>query len=128
MKATMNIQFKNLHGGLSSKLQDRIERKLAKLSALADTRASTANATFSLERAVGSHQNGDVWESTVVIDANGTRLYASGLDESPDKACEKVLREIRTELKKERGKRRSVARREGGFWKGLQQRFARAGE
>lgn len=122
----MQIQFKNSHGGLNTKLQDRIEKKLIKLSALADTQASPANATFSLERSVGSHQSGDVWEAAVTIDANGSRFYASELGDSPEKVCEKVVKEIRIELKKDRSKRRALSRREGGFWKGVQQRFSRS--
>lgn len=122
----MHIQFKNSHGGLSPKLQERIEKKLAKLSVLADTKTSSANATFSLERSVGSHQSGDVWEAVITVDANGTPFHASSLDDSPEKASEKVLKEMRTELKKERSKRRALTRREEGFWKGLQQRFSRS--
>jgi ribosome-associated translation inhibitor RaiA len=121
----MNIQFKNSHGGLSSRLQERIERKLAKLSVFADTKEHSANATFNLERTVGSHQTGDVWEGTITIDANGSLLHASSLAETPERASEQVLKEIRVELKKEREKRRALARRGGGFWKGLQQRFSR---
>lgn len=121
----MQIQFKNSHGGLSSKLEDRIEKKLAKLSALADTQANEANATFVLERSVGSHQSGEVWEAAVTVDANGTCFHASELGDSPEKVSEKVVKEIRIELKKDRSKRRALTRREGGFWKGLQQRFSR---
>ncbi|MEA2701476.1 MAG: hypothetical protein QOE22_185 [Candidatus Parcubacteria bacterium] len=124
----MQIQFKNTHGGLSPKLQERVERKLVKLSKLADTRESPANAVFSMEKSVGSHQTGDMWGATITIDANGTRFHASELSNSPEKSSERVLKEIVTELKKTRGKRRALARREGGFWKGLQQRFGRGGE
>lgn len=121
----MQIQFKNSHGALSPKLQHRIEDKLEKLASFADTKLSPANAVFSLERSVGSHQTGDVWEAAVTIDANGERMHVSELAGTPDKASEKVLKEIRAELKKARSKRRALARREGGFWKGLQQRFSR---
>ena len=121
----MHIQFKNSHEGLSLDLQDRIEKKLTKLSALADTDESQANAVFSLERSVGSHQTGDVWDASVTVDANGTRFHTSELAENPVKASEKVLKEMRAELKKARGKQRALARREEGFWKRFQQRFSR---
>lgn len=121
----MNTQFKNTHRGLSPALQERVERKLEKLSKLADTKEGSANAVFTLGRSVGSHQTGEIWEATLTIDSNGTRFYTSELAETPVKVSEKVLKEIRTELKKARGKRRALARREGGFWKGLQQRFSR---
>jgi len=122
----MNIQFKNSHGGLSPALQERVEEKLTKLSKLTDTSEHAANAIFSLERSVGSHQTGDVWEAALTIDSNGTRFHASELAEIPEKAAEKVLKEILIELKKAKGKRKALAKREGGFWKRMQEKFARS--
>ncbi|HEY0010319.1 MAG TPA: HPF/RaiA family ribosome-associated protein [Candidatus Paceibacterota bacterium] len=123
----MNTQFKNTHGGLSSALQERIERKLAKLSKLTDTKDNTANAFFELERSVGSHQSGEVWQATVNIDANGTRFHTSELAETPEKASDRALKEIDIELKKAKGKRQALVRRGGGIWKAFQQRFSRTG-
>jgi ribosome-associated translation inhibitor RaiA len=107
----MNIQFKNSHGGLSPKLQERIERKLAKLARLTDTPDNSANAFFELERTIGSHQSGEVWQATINIDANGERFHTSELAETPAKASDIALREIDTELKKVRGKKRALVRR-----------------
>jgi ribosome-associated translation inhibitor RaiA len=119
----MNVQFKNTHGGLSGKVQARIEQKLTKLSRMTDTSEQSANAFFELERAIGSHQTGQVWQATVNIDAQGHRFHATELADSPQKAANAVLREVTTEVKKALGKRRAMARREGGIWKALQQRF-----
>ena len=120
----MQIQFKSSHGELSQKLRDNVERKLTKLSELADTKESEAVATFVLERSVGAQNNGEVWGASLTIEANGEHFYASELSETPEKSAEKVLKEVRIELKKARAKRRAVTRREGGFWKGLPQRLS----
>ena len=117
----MNIQFKNSHGGLYPALQERIERKLAKLARLTDTPTHIALASFELERSIGSHQTGDVWQATLNIDANGTRFHSTELADSPERASLKVLREIRTELKRARGKRQALVKRGGGLWKTLHQ-------
>lgn len=122
----MNIQFKNTDGGITPALEERIERKLAKLSRLTDTKEESANAVFSLERSVGSHQTGNVWEASLTIDSHGNRFYASELSDLPEKASEKVLKEIRIELKKAKGKRLALTKREGSFWKRMQERFVRA--
>lgn len=122
----MNIQFKNSRGELSPRLQEKVERKLAKLARHTDTPENKAHAFFELERAVGSQQTGNVWQATLNIDANGTPYYAAELADSPEKAADRVLKEIRIELKKARGKRRALTRREGGFWKTFQQRLTRA--
>lgn len=120
----MHIQFKNTDGGLSTKLQERVEKKLSKLGRLTDTRDESANAVFSLERSVGSHQSGNVWEASITIDSHGHRFYTSELSDLPEKAAEKVLKEIRTELKKAKGKQQALTRREGSFWKRMQERFS----
>jgi ribosome-associated translation inhibitor RaiA len=121
----MNIQFKNLHGGLTPALEERIERKLAKLAKFTDTDEHSANAFFELERAVGSHQSGDVWQVTLDIDVNGARFHAEELADTPRKAAEKVIKEVLAELKKARGKRRALLKREGGLWKSFRERFTR---
>jgi ribosome-associated translation inhibitor RaiA len=115
----MNIQFKNSHGGLSPKLQERIERKLGKLARLTDSSESSANAFFELERPVGSHQSGEVWQATINIDAHGERFHASELAETPAKASDIALREIDTELKKVRGKKRALVRRGQAMFKSM---------
>ncbi|HEY4489261.1 MAG TPA: HPF/RaiA family ribosome-associated protein [Candidatus Paceibacterota bacterium] len=122
----MNIQFKNSDGSLSPALQEHVEGKLVKLAKLTDTTEHSANAVFSLERSVGSHQSGDVWEAAITIDVLGDRFYTSELAEFPEKAAEKVLKEIRIELKKAKGKRQALTKREGGFWKRMQQRFTKS--
>jgi ribosome-associated translation inhibitor RaiA len=113
----MNIQFKNTHGGLSAQLQERIERKLAKLSTFTDTSEQSANTSFELERTIGSHQSGEVWQATINIDSNGERFYTSELAETPAKASDIALREITTELKKMRGKKRALVKRGAGIFK-----------
>jgi ribosome-associated translation inhibitor RaiA len=115
----MNIQFKNSHGGLSPALQERIERKLAKYARLTDTKEHSANAYFELEKAVGSHQTGDVWQATLNIHANGNRFHVEELAETPEKVAGKVLREIFRELKRERGKRQALVKRGGSLFKNI---------
>lgn len=119
----MQIQFKNTDGALVPELQELVEQKLLKLSMLADAPGSPANAVFSLERSVGAQHTGDVWEASITIDSNGTRFYTSELADAPRKASEKVVKEIRTELKKARGKQQALLKREGSFWKRFQERF-----
>ncbi|HEX8591565.1 MAG TPA: HPF/RaiA family ribosome-associated protein [Candidatus Paceibacterota bacterium] len=119
----MNIQFKNSSGGLSGRLQERIERKLTKLSRITDSETNSANAFFELERAIGSHQSGEVWQVVINIDADGSRFHTSELAETPQKAADKALKEIQTEIRKARGKERTLVKRGGGILKSLRQRF-----
>jgi len=123
----MNIQFKNSDGILKGRLQQRIEEKLAKLSVLTDTPTQSANAFFELERAVGSHQSGDVWQAIINIDSDGERFHTSELAETPEKAADIAIREITIEVKKVRGKKRTLLRRGGNLIKSMQQRITRTG-
>lgn len=120
----MNIQFKNSDGRIAGRLQERIERRLAKLSRLTDSEKNAANTFFEIERAVGSHQTGEVWQATINIDADGTRFHASELAETPEKAANKAMKEIETEVRRARGKERALLKRGGGFFKSLTRRFA----
>lgn len=123
----MNVQFRNEDGIISPAIQERIERKLAKLSVLTDTEQDSAVATFDLEKAVGSHQNGNIWKASITIVSGGTQFYTDELADSPEKAADSALREIRRQIRKTHGKQRALVRRGGSLFKSITQRFSRSG-
>lgn len=119
----MNVQFKNHDGGITGRLQERLERKLAKLSQLTDTKEAQAVCYVEVERSIGSHHTGDVWQAIITITSEGTRYRAEELADTADKAADKAFKEIRSEIQRERGKKRALMKREGGFWKSFRERL-----
>lgn len=120
----MNVQFRNEDGSITGALQERIERKLAKLSLLTDTDDESAVATFDLEREVGAQQSGTIWKARITITANGTQYHAAERDDTPELAANRALKEIRTEVRRTLGKRRALIRKGGGLFKRLTRRSA----
>ena len=124
--STMNLQYKNSHEALTPALRRKIEQKLTKLAPTADDPQSDSHAFFELNQEVGSHQTGDIWRASINLDSEGTRFFASQLADTPEKAADLAIREITTELRRARGKKRALVKRGGGIFKSLQQRFRSA--
>jgi ribosome-associated translation inhibitor RaiA len=120
----MNIQFRNVDGLISQALQERVERKLAKLTFATDSDKSAATAAFDLEKAVGSSKSGQLWQASVTIDSAGNRFYASKLADSPEKAADQALREIRTEVRRAKSRQRTLVRKGNSVFKRLARRFS----
>lgn len=107
----MNIQFRQGSEELSSKLIDRAQIKLAKLSRLIVEDNSEALVHVDVEKESGSRNSDSMWRSTINMDLAGSSFTAAGSGNTPDKATELAIKELKREVRKAKGKRKSVARR-----------------
>lgn len=124
----MLIQFKNTHDELPQPLRDRIEQKLSKLTRHTGKDNEGARAYFEIGREVGSKQTGDIWRASLNVEVGGSLFNASELADSPTKASDRTLAEIRKEMRRARGKERALVRKGNNLWKNLTQRFSRTEE
>jgi ribosome-associated translation inhibitor RaiA len=115
----MNVQFRNEDGLIAGELQERIERKLAKLSLLTDSAEESAVATFDLEKEIGAQHTGTIWRASIVLTVNGAQYYAAELAETPDLAANQALKEVRKEIRRAQGKKRALVRKGGSIIKDL---------
>lgn len=121
----MLIQFQNTHEELPQQLRDRIEQKLGKLTRYTGKDDNGARVFFEVQREVGAQQTGDVWRASVNVDVGGALFHASELADSPTTAADAALKELRTEMRRAKGKERTLVRKGAGMWKSLHQRFVR---
>ena len=119
----MLLQFKNSRDEISEELEERIERQLTRLSRYTGKNDAAAQAFFEIEREVGSKQTGDVWRASVNVDAEGNRYHASELADSPTKASDLVLKELRREMRRAKSKERTLVRKGNAMWKSFSRRI-----
>lgn len=107
----MNITFRQGSGQLSKKMVDKAQAKLAKLSQLIAERNYEAYVYVDVERESGANNSDSLWRASINLDLAGDRYNAVCTAETPDKATELAIKELRREVQKAKGKRLSIARR-----------------
>ena len=115
----MEIHFKHLDVEVPKAVQDRVDRKLTKLEELLGHAARNAHAYIEISRASGAHQNGQIWQAILNLDADGKRYNAHANGDSPHKASDKALYELRQEVRKARTKIHSQVKRSRPSWRSM---------
>jgi ribosome-associated translation inhibitor RaiA len=120
----MEISFRNMHHAISQKLIERTEKRIQRLGHLIDEGKFEALAFVEINKATGAHRTGNVWRASINLDARGDRFHAEAINDTPEKAADRMVRELQSELRTHRMRERSIKRKEGGLWKSLQQQFS----
>lgn len=107
----MNITFRQGSEELSSKLIERAEAKLTKLSRLISEDEGEALIHVDMERESGSRNSESMWRVSINLDRAGKHMNAARTGETPEKAMELAIKELKLEVRKAKGKRMSIARR-----------------
>src|SRR5581483_7663749 len=113
----MQVYFKLIHPDVQKQLLGRAQKKLLRLRRLIDEGQYEAQAYVEIVRATGSQHSQTAWEARINLDARGQRFHAKALDETPEKALERAVRELRSELRTHHARERSLRRKADGFWK-----------
>lgn len=107
----MNIKFRQGSTELSKKLVERAQVKLAKLSRFISERNYEAQVYVDVERESGSANSDSLWRASINLDLPGDHFNALSTADTPDKATEIAIKELKREIRKAKGKRMSIARR-----------------
>lgn len=119
----MNIQFRQGSEILSQKLIDRAERDIRKLDRYLAERNFQAFVRVDVERESSANNSESRWRASINLDAAGTRLNASAVGNTQDKAVSRTIKELKYEMQKSSTKPVALKRRSAGFFKQLQQQF-----
>jgi ribosome-associated translation inhibitor RaiA len=118
----MEIYFKLIHQDVPKELIDRAEKKIERLGKLIYEGKSEAKAYVEITKATGSQHSDAAWQAIINVDANGDRFHAEAVQDTPQKAADRAISEMTSELRKHQARRRSLNRKANGFWKSLTQR------
>ncbi len=118
----MEIRIKASDYEMTPETAAYLDEKIATLERLVHD--SAARCEVEIGRAVGHSQQGDVWKAEIVITNFGERLYAVAQEESVNAAIDIAKDEMLQQLRKDKGKHTSIARRLGARLK----RWARRGD
>jgi len=114
----MNISIKSLHSELGQDARDLIEEKLRALEKRLGQSADTALLECEIEESLAAVRAGASYRAEGNLSVDGKVYRAEALNETLEGAVDKVRDELARELKKARGKERSILKRGGRMVKG----------
>lgn len=118
----MNIKFRQGSEELPERLIDRAQTKLSKLSRLIAEKDDEAQIYVDVERESGSRSSDSLWRTSINLDKAGERFNAVGTGETPEKATEIAIKELKREVRRAKGKQISIAKRGRELLKRMRQR------
>lgn len=107
----MNIQFRQGSEELSSKLIERAQTKLTRLSKFIIEDTFEALVHVDVEKESGSRNSDSLWRASINLDLAGKHFNAVCTGETPDKATELAIKELKREVRKAKGRSMSIAKR-----------------
>jgi len=107
----MNITFRQGSTELSSKLVERAQIKLSKLSRFITESNDEAFVHVDVEKESGSQNSDSLWRASINLEQAGNRFNATGTGDTPDKATELAIKDLKREVRKAKGKRMSIVHR-----------------
>lgn len=119
----MNIKFRQGSEELPQKLIDRAQIKIAKLSRFITEGNYEAHAYVDIERESGSQKSDALWRTTVTMDMAGDRKLATETGNTPEKATDLAIKELKRELRRANKKRTDMIRKGALVLKRLRRGF-----
>jgi ribosome-associated translation inhibitor RaiA len=117
----MEIYFKLIHQDVPKGLLTRTEKKIARLDKLTGEGKFEAQAYVEITKATGAHHSEAAWRASINVDAAGDRFHAEASEATPERAADRAVRELESELRTHHARERSIRRKANGFWKSLMQ-------
>lgn len=118
----MNITFRQVSKELSDTLVARAEAKLSSLSRLLHEGNDEPFVYVDIERESGATNSESLWRASINLDSSGELFNAVSTGETPNKAVEVAIKELKREVRKAKGRQKSLARRGHELLKRLRQR------
>jgi len=103
---------------------DYLDQRIAAVEKLLSDDAATARCEVEVGRAAGHSQQGDVWRAEFIVIREGERSVAVATGESVNAAIDLAKDEILQQLRKNKGRNQTLAKRLGGRFK----KWTRLGE
>lgn len=120
----MNIHFKQGEAEpLSDTLVSRTQTKLMKLGKFIREGTFEPQAYIDISRESGSNSSDAMWRTSINVDIPSGRINAQETGDTPEKATDLALRDLKRELRRVNEKERSYARREASLWKTFKKSF-----
>lgn len=107
----MNIKFRQGSEELSDRLIERAQAKIAKLSKFIDERNYEALVYVDITRESGATNSESLWRASINFDLAGDRYNAVGTGNTPEKATDLAIKDLKREVRKAKGKHMSIVRR-----------------
>lgn len=120
----MDIHFKSPSEPISANVYDHIEKKLERMSKLIQDSTYETQVFVDLSRESGANVSDKMWRASINLDQHGTRINASEIAPTPEKASAAALKELKYELREANAKNRTANRRQASFWKDLRKSFS----
>lgn len=113
----MQIDFKGTNYELQSEITALAQKKVETLGKYLGRDRDNARAYIDLGKESEAHQNGKFWRTDISVDSEGTRFYAKAVEDSMEKAIDKAVAELGTEIRRTRRREQSLVRKGGGVIK-----------
>ncbi len=117
----MDLRLKTTDYEMPAETAAYLDEKLADIGKFL---SDTDRCEVEIGRAVGHSQQGKVWKAEIVVLQEGERFRAIAQEESVHAAIDIVKDEILQQLRKNKGRSTTLARRMGAQWKRMT-RFGR---
>lgn len=118
----MQINFKGTNYDLPQHVSEHARKKIESLSKYLGKETDRARAYADLGKETEAHQNGAIWRADINFDVDGTRFYAKAVEDSIEKAIDRSVNELASELRTARKRQQSLVRKGGSIIKSLMQR------
>ena len=118
----MELKVKTSNYEMTLDTSAYLDEKIASIARLVSDEA--ARCEVEIGRTAGHSQQGDVWKAEIVVHQFGERFYAVAEEESVNAAIDIAKDEMLQQLRKDKNKNTSLARRMGARLK----RWARRGD
>jgi len=119
MLIVMNIQIKTTNIELTSAISEYVHKKFESLSKLLKGEPESILCYVDIGRTTRHHKQGDIFRADVNMTVKGKHIYASSEKTDLYTAIDDVKKEVMSELKTVKEKKKMNARREGTLIKSL---------
>jgi len=120
----MNIIFRQGSEELSDALITRAQKKITGLSRFMSEGTFEALVYVDVERESGSQSSESLWRASINVDLAGEHLNAVATGNTPEKATDLAIKDMKRELRRAKGKERAIAKKGSSLLKRLRRGFA----
>jgi ribosome-associated translation inhibitor RaiA len=117
----MQIQFHQGSGEISDRGLARAQIKLSKLSRFINETMFESQVRVDVERESGSQNSDSMWRTSIRLDVAGDHFNASETADTPEKALDLSIKELKRELRRANAKTTAARKKGGGILKRLLQ-------
>ena len=115
----MQIHFKGTNYDLPGNISALAKKRVEGLTKYLGKGKENARAYVDLGKETGAHQNGNIWRADINFDVDGNRFYAKAIEDSIEKAIDRSVNELASELRTAFKRQQSLVKKGGSIIKSL---------